>query len=73
MMSQEMQNEFEAFCAMEGDRAVDKAQLMRGFMWAWKRSRAAVVVELPQEETMCMFYAPDVVSAIEAAGLKVKP
>lgn len=42
---------------------------------AWQSSRAAVEVELPEEVGIdCVFgyYADDIVSAIESAGLKVK-
>lgn len=44
-------------------------------MWlAWQASRAALVIELPQEDGMHgHLWAPDVVAAIEAAGVKVKP
>lgn len=41
--------------------------------WGWQASREAVVVELPDEEPGYMYYAPDVLAAIEAQGLKVKP
>lgn len=42
--------------------------------WAWQASRAALVIELPQEDGMDgHLWAPDVVAAIEAAGVKVKP
>lgn len=40
---------------------------------AWEASRAALVVELPEEQPGYMYYAPDVVDAIEAAGVRVKP
>ena len=40
---------------------------------AWRASRAALVVELPEEQPGYMYYAPDVVDAIEAAGGRVKP
>ena len=39
---------------------------------AWQASREALVIELPTEQPGYMYYAPDVVEAIEAAGLKVK-
>lgn len=45
-------------------------------MWrAWQASRAAIEIELPEEESIgCTngYYAADVVEAIESAGLKVK-
>lgn len=40
---------------------------------AWEASRAALVVTLPEEQPGYMYYAPDVVEAIEAAGVRVKP
>lgn len=40
---------------------------------SWQASRAAIEVELPQEEPGYMYYAPEVVQAIESLGLKVKP
>ncbi|MBL1311255.1 MULTISPECIES: hypothetical protein [unclassified Pseudomonas] len=40
---------------------------------AWTASREVLVIELPTEQPGYMYYAPDVVEAIEAAGLKVKP
>lgn len=44
------------------------------YAWeAWQASRAAIEVALPTEEPGYMYYAPDVVSAIESLGLKVKP
>lgn len=42
---------------------------------AWQASRAAVEIELPEEESFgCAagYYAEDVIEAIEQAGLKVK-
>lgn len=38
---------------------------------AWQASREALVIELPEEQPMYMYYAPDVLEAIEAAGVKV--
>jgi hypothetical protein len=38
-----------------------------------RKERDELVIELPEEQPMYMFYAPDVVAAIEAAGVKVKP
>ncbi|MEW9876567.1 hypothetical protein [Pseudomonas putida] len=40
--------------------------------WAWQASREAVAVVLPDEEPGYMYYAPDVLEAIEAQGLKVE-
>ncbi|WP_054915231.1 MULTISPECIES: hypothetical protein [Pseudomonas] len=37
----------------------------------WQASREAVAVVLPDEEPGYMYYAPDVLAAIEAQGLKV--
>lgn len=45
-------------------------------MWrAWQASRAVVEIELPEEESLgchAIYYAEDVIEAIEKAGLKVK-
>lgn len=40
--------------------------------WSWQASREAVAVVLPDEEPGYMYYAPDVLAAIEAQGLKVE-
>jgi hypothetical protein len=55
--------------------ANDQADAMlKAAAWAWQASRAALVIELPQEDGMDgHLWAPDVVAAIEAAGVKVKP
>lgn len=43
------------------------------WLWlGWRSSREALVIELPSEEPGYMYYAPDVVEAIEAAGAKCK-
>lgn len=43
-------------------------------LWkSWQASREAVAVVLPDEEPGYMYYAPDVLAAIEAQGLKVAP
>ena len=40
---------------------------------AWQASREALVIELPDEDGMQgHLWAPDVVAAMEAAGVKVK-
>lgn len=39
----------------------------------WLSAIASVEIELPSEEPGYMYYAPDMVAAIEAAGLRVKP
>ena len=42
---------------------------------AWQASREAIEVELPEEESFgchAIYYAEDVIEAIEQAGLKVK-
>lgn len=42
---------------------------------AWQASRAAIEIELPEEESLgchAIYYAEDVIEAIEQAGLKVK-
>lgn len=46
------------------------------WLWrGWQASRAAIEIELPEEESLgchAIYYAEDVVEAIEQAGLKVK-
>ncbi|WP_205548613.1 hypothetical protein [Pseudomonas carnis] len=43
------------------------------FQKGWKASREALVIELPDEDGMQgHLWAPDVVAAMEAAGVKVK-
>lgn len=52
-----------------------KSPDIQGQWNAWQASRAAVEVELPEEESIgCPtgYYAADVVEAIESAGIKVK-
>lgn len=39
----------------------------------WKGSRAVIEIKLPDEQPGYQYYAPDVLEAIESAGLKVKP
>jgi hypothetical protein len=39
----------------------------------WQQSRAALMVELPEEQPGYMYFAPDVVESLEAAGIQVKP
>lgn len=42
---------------------------------AWQASRAAIEIELPEEESLgchAIYYAEDIIEAIEQAGLKVK-
>jgi len=48
-------------------------RIVEGMWQAWKASREAVAVVLPDEESGYMYYAPDVLAAIEAQGLKVAP
>lgn len=59
-------HEFERWC---------QSQLMPAsqiYFLVWQASRDALVVELPQEDGMDgHLWAPDVVAAIEAAGVKV--
>jgi predicted DNA-binding protein len=38
---------------------------------SWQASRAALVIELPDEQPGYMYYAPDVVEAIEASGVRI--
>ncbi|MCX2693682.1 hypothetical protein OO256_22270 [Pseudomonas sp. DCB_CB] len=81
-MTDEMRAEFEvAFRAQFGFGAADiheakdaeAAAMMGCALWAWQASREAVAVVLPDEEPGYMYYAPDVLEAIEAQGLKVAP
>ncbi|MFJ4349441.1 hypothetical protein ACIPZ5_00920 [Pseudomonas sp. NPDC089428] len=48
-------------------------RIVEGMWQAWQASREAVAVVLPDEEPGYMYYAPDVLAAIEAQGLKVAP
>ncbi len=52
-----------------------KSPDIQGQWNAWQASRAAIEIELPEEESMgCTtgYYAEDVIEAIKQAGLKVK-
>ncbi len=40
---------------------------------SWQASRESLVVELPDEEPGYMYYAPHMVAALEAAGVRIKP
>lgn len=51
-------------------RSLINDQLLRQ---AWEASRQALEVKLPQEEPGYMYYAPDIIGAIKAAGVRVKP
>lgn len=45
------------------------------YWMAWQASRAAIEIELPEEESLgchAIYYAEDVIDEIENAGLKVK-
>ena len=46
------------------------------WLWrGWQASRAAIEIELPEEESLgchAIYYAEDIIEAIEQAGLKVK-
>ena len=46
------------------------------WLWrGWQASRAAIEIELPEEESLgchAIYYVEDVIEAIEQAGLKVK-
>ncbi|KKY52757.1 hypothetical protein AAY85_26875 [Pseudomonas amygdali pv. lachrymans] len=49
-------------------------RIVEGMWQAWQASREALFIELPDEDGMQgHLWAPDVVAAIEAAGVKVKP
>ena len=83
-----MREEFEAWIRAEVERDERVVRIVReknhysgrdkhflNTSWAaWQASRAALVIELPQEDGMDgHLWAPDVIAAIEAAGVKVKP
>ena len=85
-MTDKMREEFEEWafqCPWLGlsDECMARDEINGGYYglelhaaWlAWQASREALVIELPTEQPGYMYYAPDMVSAIEAAGLKVKP
>ena len=83
-MTDKMREEFEAAVALEAKEPVLAVYLSRRddtyststlhfAWWAWKQSREALVIELPDEDGMQgHLWAPDVVAAMEAAGVKVK-
>ena len=83
-MTDKMREEFEAAVALEAKEPVLAVYLSRRddtyststlhfAWWAWKASREALVIELPDEDGMQgHLWAPDVVAAMEAAGVKVK-
>lgn len=51
-----------------------RGSAVNGAWYWWKLSREAVVMELPADDGMDgHLWAPDVVAAIEAQGLKVAP
>lgn len=84
MSNDKMREEFEAAVALEAKEPVLAVYLSRRddtyststlhfAWWAWKASREALVIELPDEDGMQgHLWAPDVVAAMEAAGVKVK-
>jgi hypothetical protein len=81
-MTDKMREEFERTNARDHRRQPPKGNNYidpmaqadwESFQKGWKASREALVIELPEEQPMYMYYAPDVLAAIEAAGLKVKP
>ena len=83
-MTDKMREEFETAVALEAKEPVLAVYLSRRddtyststlhfAWWAWKASREALVIELPDEDGMQgHLWAPDVVAAMEAAGVKVK-
>ena len=83
-MNDKVREEFETAVALEAKEPVLAVYLSRRddtyststlhfAWWAWKQSREALVIELPDEDGMQgHLWAPDVVAAIEAAGVKVK-
>lgn len=79
-MTDKMREEFEASVLSEypnqnmGKFATGEYQstTIEHCWWAWKKSREALVVDLPKVIGSLM-YSSDVYEAVEAAGLKVKP
>ena len=76
MSIEKMREEFEAWypngCGVAG--LAGKLAAKQAWEAAWQASRAALVIDLPQEDGMDgHLWAPDVVAAIEAEGVKVKP
>ncbi|WP_236202490.1 hypothetical protein [Pseudomonas carnis] len=79
-MTDKMREEFEASVLSEypnqnmGKFATGEYQstTIEHCWWAWKKSREALVIELPKVIGSLM-YSSDVYEAVEAAGLKVKP
>lgn len=80
-MTDKMREEFEASVLSEypnqnmGKFATGEYQstTIEHCWWAWKKSREVLVIELPDEDGMQgHLWAPDVVAAMEAAGVKVK-
>ena len=55
-----------------GNDSYSSPKVSSAYYW-WKRSRASLAIELPSEEPGYMYYAPDVVAAIEVHGLRVTP
>ena len=57
-----------------GEWYLGKDHQVMNLGWAaWQASRECLVIQLPAEEPGYMYYAPDMVAAIEAAGLRVSP
>lgn len=57
------------------ENGVYVSELTRAVWAGWKASRAAIEIELPEEESLgchAIYYAEDVIEAIEQSGLKVK-
>ncbi|ENA37469.1 hypothetical protein HMPREF1487_04387 [Pseudomonas sp. HPB0071] len=58
------------YLAKEGEEYLDV--YMQGLWIGWQSSRAGLVVKLPEEQPGYMYYAPDVVDALDAAGIPVR-
>lgn len=59
-------------CDTKDSRYVNMVEM---YWMAWQASRAAIEIELPEEESLgchAIYYAEDIIEAIEQAGLKVK-
>lgn len=59
-------------CDPKDSRYVNMVEM---YWMAWQASRAGIEIELPEEESLgchAIYYAEDVIEAIEQAGLEVK-
>lgn len=76
MSDQKMQECFEFFYDLKWEQVNDFAQ--QAWKAAWLASRETMVINLPKTANPCgpddeIYWPQDVFSALESAGLKVKP